>query len=102
MTGIALHPSWLLLVAAVLSGPASEPPVWWQFVMNGPNAERQVSPHFQSKQECNAALKATESSDGEAIPTPLPAGRKLRALCQASLLKRFPRRHSSLAGRSLR
>ena len=46
MTGITLHPSWLVLAAAMLSGPPSEPTVLWQFVMNGPNAERQVSPHY--------------------------------------------------------
>jgi hypothetical protein len=72
MTGITLHPSWLVLAAAMLSGPASEPPVWWQFVMNGPNAERQVSPHYRSEQECNAALKATESWMAKRFPDRYP------------------------------
>jgi hypothetical protein len=72
MTGIALHPSWLVLAAAVLSTPASEPPVWWQFVMNGPNAERQVSPHYRSEPECNAALKATESWMAKRFPDRYP------------------------------
>jgi hypothetical protein len=71
MTGIAFHPSWLVLVAA-LSGQASEPAAWWQFVMNGPNAERQVSPHYGSERECNAALKATESWMAKRFPKRYP------------------------------
>jgi hypothetical protein len=43
----------------VANGPA--PPVWWQFVTNGPNGERQVSPHFPSEEDCERALKAVEA-----------------------------------------
>jgi hypothetical protein len=72
MIGIALHPSWLVLAAAVLSTAPSEPPVWWQFVMNGPNAERRVSPHYRSEQECNAALAATASWMAKRFPDRYP------------------------------
>jgi hypothetical protein len=55
----------LIFVAAIGSSAAIGSPVspaigWWQFVANGPNGERQVSPHFKTEKECKNALKATE------------------------------------------
>lgn len=51
------------------SAPAS---AWWQFVFNGPNGERQVSPHFESEQECERALKATEAALAKRFPNRYP------------------------------
>jgi hypothetical protein len=56
----------LLGTSFVLSlTPAS---AWWQFVANGPNSERQVSPHFRTEKECKAALKATEAFMAKKFP----------------------------------
>jgi hypothetical protein len=49
--------------------PAS---AWWQFVANGPNSERQVSPHFRTEKECKAALKATEAFMAKKFPDRYP------------------------------
>lgn len=62
----------LVLAAAAVPTSVSAPTVWWQFVMNGPNGERQVSPHFRSEQECNTALKATEAWLAKKFPNRYP------------------------------
>ena len=60
----------LLGTSFVLSlTPAS---AWWQFVANGPNSERQVSPHFRTEKECKAALKATEAFMAKKFPDRYP------------------------------
>jgi hypothetical protein len=45
---------------------------WWQFVANGPNSERQISPHFGTEKECKAALKATETLMAKKFPNRYP------------------------------
>lgn len=45
---------------------------WWQFVANGPNSERQISPHFRTQKECKAALKATETLMAKKFPDRYP------------------------------
>jgi len=54
----------------VANGPA--PPVWWQFVTNGPNGERQVSPHFASEEDCERALKIVEALLTKKFPDRYP------------------------------
>jgi hypothetical protein len=49
--------------------PAS---AWWQFVANGPNGEREVSPRFRTEQECKSALKATETIMAKKFPDRYP------------------------------
>ena len=36
-----------LIIGATLAAIASPASAWWQFVANGPNAERQVSQHYR-------------------------------------------------------
>lgn len=62
----------LVLAAAAVSTSVSAPAIWWQFVMNGPSGERQISPHFRSEQECNTALKATETWLAKKFPNRYP------------------------------
>jgi hypothetical protein len=59
-------------VSTSVSAPSVAPSIWWQFVMNGPNGERQVSPHFRSEEECNTALKATETWLAKKFPNRYP------------------------------
>jgi hypothetical protein len=60
----------LLEIILVLSTvPAS---AWWQFVANGPNSERQVSPRFRTEKECKSALKATEALMAKKFPERYP------------------------------
>jgi hypothetical protein len=58
----------MLLVGMTLGASVSSASAWWQFVANGPNGERQVSPHFDSQKECKSALKATESRLAKKYP----------------------------------
>ena len=50
-----------LLVGATLVLSTTPAAAWWQFVVNGPNGERQISPHFATEKECNSVLKITEA-----------------------------------------
>ena len=59
MRTLAILPA--LLVGATLVFSVRPAAAWWQFVMNGPNGERQISPHFETEKECNAVLKLTEA-----------------------------------------
>jgi len=38
-----------LFVGATLALSVTPAAAWWQFVMNGPNGERQISPHFETE-----------------------------------------------------
>jgi hypothetical protein len=58
MRGLAILPALLLGVTLALS---VSPAAWWQFVSNGRNGERQISPHFKTEKECNSVLKVTEA-----------------------------------------
>jgi hypothetical protein len=66
---LLLVPVLLGTILAFSTGPAS---AWWQFVANGPNSERQVSPHFRTEKECNSALKATEAFMAKKFPDRYP------------------------------
>jgi hypothetical protein len=59
----------VLALGMLMVSPAS---AWWQFVANGPNGERQVSPHFGSRKECESALKTTESRLAKKFPDLYP------------------------------
>jgi hypothetical protein len=61
-----------LIIGATLAATASPASAWWQFVANGPNGERQVSPHYSSENECKSALKATESRLAKKYPDLFP------------------------------
>jgi hypothetical protein len=41
--------SVLALLGTILALSMSSASAWWQFVANGPNSERQVSPHFHTE-----------------------------------------------------
>jgi hypothetical protein len=45
---------------------------WWQFVMNGPNGERQIFPHFETEKECKSVLKITEAELAKKYPDRYP------------------------------
>jgi hypothetical protein len=62
-----LVPLGTIIVLSI--SPAS---AWWQFVANGPNSERQVSPHFRTEKECQSALKATEAFMAKKFPDRYP------------------------------
>jgi hypothetical protein len=61
-----------LLVGATVVFSATAASAWWQFVVNGPNGERQVSPHFQTEKECKNALKVTEAALAKKYPDRYP------------------------------
>jgi hypothetical protein len=64
--------SVLLLLGTIFALSTSPGLAWWQFVANGPNGERQVSPHFRTEKECKAALKATEAFMAKKFPERYP------------------------------
>ena len=68
LLGASAAPAARLQVVA--NGPA--PPVWWQFVTNGPNGERQVSPHYASEEDCERALKIVEALLTKKFPDRYP------------------------------
>ena len=43
-----------LIIGATLAAIASPASAWWQFVANGPNAERQVSQHYSVKRNARS------------------------------------------------
>ena len=78
MRTLAILPALLVGLTLVFSvRPAA---AWWQFVMNGPNGQRQISPHFETEKECNKVLRVTEVGVGQEVSRPLPPGRKLRTI----------------------
>lgn len=62
----------VMLVGATLVFSATPASAWWQFVVNGPNGERQISPHFQTEKECKTALKVTEAALAKKYPNRYP------------------------------
>jgi hypothetical protein len=62
----------ILIAGAILAISVPPASAWWQFVVNGPNGERQVSPHFSTEKECKSALKATESWLAKKFPERYP------------------------------
>ena len=61
-----------LLVGATLALSVTPAAAWWQFVMNGPNGQRQISPHFETEKECNTVLKLTEAELAKKYPNRYP------------------------------
>ena len=62
----------VLLVGAALALAVTPAAAWWQFVINGPNGERQISPHFGTERECKNALKITEAALAKKYPDRYP------------------------------
>ena len=62
----------VVIISATLAAMVSSASAWWQFVANTPNAQRQVSPHYDSEKECEIALKATEKRLAEKYPELYP------------------------------
>ncbi len=70
MRALAIPSALLMGAALVLSTtPAA---AWWQFVINGPNGERQISPHFESEKECKSVLKITAEELAKKYPDRYP------------------------------
>jgi hypothetical protein len=61
-----------LVFAAAFGLMATPAAAWWQFVFNGPNNERQISPHFETERECKAVLKTTETELSKRYPDRYP------------------------------
>jgi hypothetical protein len=64
--------SVLMLLGTMFALSTSPASAWWQFVANGPNSERQVSPRFATEKECKSALKATEAFMAKKFPGRYP------------------------------
>jgi len=64
--------SFVMLVGAALTLSVTPAAAWWQFVFNGPNGERQVSPHFETEKECKSVLKVTETELAKKYPDRYP------------------------------
>ena len=61
-----------VIIGATLAAMVSPAFAWWQFVANSPNAQRQVSPHYDGEKECEIALKATEKRLAKKYPELYP------------------------------
>ncbi len=70
MRGLAILPA--LLVGVTLALSVTPAAAWWQFVFNGPNGERQISPHFKTEKECNSVLKVAEAQLAKKYPDRYP------------------------------
>ena len=70
MRALAILP--VLLVGAALALSVKPAKAWWQFVFNGPNGERQISPHFETEKECKSVLKITEAELAKKYPDRYP------------------------------
>jgi hypothetical protein len=62
----------VFLIGATLALSVTPAAAWWQFVVNGPNGERQISPHFKTEKECKSALKVTEAELTKKYPDRYP------------------------------
>jgi hypothetical protein len=67
---LVILPAFLVGAALVLSATPAD--AWWQFAINGPNGERQISPHFESEKECKTVLKITEAELAKKYPDRYP------------------------------
>jgi hypothetical protein len=61
-----------LVIGAALALSATPAAAWWQFAINGPNGERQTSPHFASEKECKEILKLTAEELAKKYPDLYP------------------------------
>jgi len=64
--------AFALIICFTIGAPDSSASAWWQFAANGPNGERQTSPHYATQKECEKALKLTESRLGKKYPDLYP------------------------------
>jgi len=64
--------SVLMLLGTTCTLSTSPAWAWWQFVANGPNSEREISPRFRTEKECKSALKATETFITKKFPDRYP------------------------------
>jgi hypothetical protein len=62
----------VFLIGATSALSVTPAAAWWQFVVNGPNGERQISPHFKTEKECKSALKVTEAELAKKYPDRYP------------------------------
>jgi hypothetical protein len=62
----------VLIIGVIIGASASPASAWWQFAANGPNGERQTSPHYGTLKQCNKALKLTESRLAKKYPELYP------------------------------
>jgi hypothetical protein len=70
LLGVSAAPATRLQFVA--NGHKGDSAGWWQFVTQGPNGERQISPHFASEEECERALKAIEALLAQKFPNLYP------------------------------
>jgi hypothetical protein len=68
--GSAILP--VLMVGAALVLSVTPAAAWWQFVIKGPNGERQISPHFDTEKECKSVLKITADELAKKYPDRYP------------------------------
>ena len=66
---LVILPVFLIATLALSVTPVE---AWWQFVVNGPNGERQISPHFETEMECKRVLKVTEAELAKKYPDRYP------------------------------
>jgi len=62
----------MLVAGALFAATASPALAWWQFVANSPGGQRQASPHYATKEECERALKVAESELAKKYPELYP------------------------------
>src|SRR5260370_8903073 len=62
----------VFLVGATLALSVTPAAASWQFVISGPNAERQISPHFETEKDCKIVLKVTAPGLAKKYPNPHP------------------------------
>jgi hypothetical protein len=72
VVGSLKHLSVLMLLGTTCALSTSPAWAWWQFVANGPNSEREISPRFRTEKECKGALKATETFMAKKFPGRYP------------------------------
>jgi hypothetical protein len=64
----------LMLLATMFALSTSPASAWWQFVANGPNSERQVSPRFATEKECKKRFEDDRGVHGQEISGSLSFG----------------------------
>lgn len=62
----------MLIISVIIGALASPASAWWQFAANGPNGQRQTSPHYGTLKGCKKALKVTKSRLAKKYPELYP------------------------------
>jgi hypothetical protein len=70
MRGLAILT--VLLAGVTLAHSVTPAADWWQFVFNGSDGQRRISPHFKTEEECNSVLKVTEAELAKEHPGRYP------------------------------